>query len=508
MEQKWGKAPACWLWTALAALWLAVFPLWQTGSYSCITRAKWESMLVLTAASLVCALVFGAVCLARRQRAPFRLGLPQALALMYFAWLGLSACLGAYHGQLNADGQLAVWMGSKRYEGMATQLCYCAIFLVMSLHPPRMDWLMRLAAAALVALCAVVALQYAGLNPLGLFPAGLSTRTNYEFQGTIGNIDMVSGYLSLVIPLLLGGFVLTPRGDGLWLLAGLLGVLLEACMEVQSGFIALAVGAALLLALMLRRPACRCRGWITLCGASLCLVLRQAFALPWLDGVQQLGLAAPSGIMAALLGVALACAGAAWFRHRHPGRARMMWQVLLTALLAAALVLALVLLLPLDESFGGLWELREVLLGRGQDSFGSYRLGVWRHTLAMARENLLLGNGPDTFWFAFKAHLAKAGATLPESFDNPHNEYLAILANAGLPALVIYLALLGTTLLRCLRATPARRRTPPYALALMAAVLCYAAQGFFSFSICLVSPMFWAVMGMAAAWPMRRKGGR
>ncbi len=43
------------------------------------------------------------------------------------------------------------------------------------------------AALALVLFCGVVALQYAGLNPLELFPGTLSTRTNYEFQGTIGN---------------------------------------------------------------------------------------------------------------------------------------------------------------------------------------------------------------------------------------------------------------------------------------------------------------------------------
>ena len=35
--------------------------------------------------------------------------------------------------------------------------------------------------------------------------------------------------------------------------------------------------------------------------------------------------------------------------------------------------------------------------------------------------------------------------------------------------------------------------------AIAMAVVCYALQGFFSFSICLVTPMFWAVLGMAAA---------
>ena len=39
---------AAWLTTLLGALWLAFFPLWQDGSYTRITRAKWVGMLWLS----------------------------------------------------------------------------------------------------------------------------------------------------------------------------------------------------------------------------------------------------------------------------------------------------------------------------------------------------------------------------------------------------------------------------------------------------------------------------
>jgi hypothetical protein len=31
-------------------------------------------------------------------------------------------------------------MGAIRYEGLATQLCYAAVFLLLSLFPPRLSW--------------------------------------------------------------------------------------------------------------------------------------------------------------------------------------------------------------------------------------------------------------------------------------------------------------------------------------------------------------------------------
>ena len=61
--------------------------------------------------------------------------------------------------------------------------------------------------------------------------------------------------------------------------------------------------------------------------------------------------------------------------------------------------------------------------------------------------------------------------------------------------------MLFTVLLSCLRLG----WQEGWLWALGASILCYAAQGFFSFSICLVSPMFWAVLGMACAHMARQK---
>ena len=480
---------------ALGAMWLALFPLWQDGSFSRITRAKWQGMLLLCAATAAVVMVTVVILALRRELGrSVRFHPVQGLVLAYFALVALSAFRGAYAQALNSSGQRAALMGAIRYEGLLTQLCYLAIFLLMSLFRPRMKWLLRAAAASLMVFFAVTLLQYAGFNPLGLFPLGRSVRTNYEFQGTIGNIDMISGYLCLMVPLLLSAFVLQRQADGWLLLAGLCGVMDQLLIGVQSGLIALALAMGLLAVFLLTRPRRRWRIVLIYGGVLFLAGARLLLGLPWLEGTESIAFPwRPSLVKLGLLAAGALLMALAPLLRRHPGRhlsARM------TAVLAIAFILlclAGIAVAPLQEG-SGLWELQQIMHGNAQDSYGSYRLGVWRHTLSMARENLLFGTGPDTFLYALRDHLSQVGATLPETFDNPHNEYLAILSNNGLPALLCYLAAMGTLLVSCLR------RRAPEAMTLLCALCCFLLQGLFSFSICLVSPMFWAVCGMACAW--------
>lgn len=489
--------------SVLAGLWLAAFPLWQDLSYSHITRAKWLGALALCGVSLAATLTAAIILAVRGElRQHLRFHPARLIAAAYFLWVALSAWQGRLNNEANSRGELVVWMGAIRYEGLLTHLCYGLIFLTMSLFPPRMRAVLHAASAALLLFACVVAAQYAGLNVLGLYPAGRSIYSNYEFQGTIGNIDMINGYLCLVVPLLLGGFALSRRGGWLWLFAGLTGVLLEWCIEVQSGFIAMLALAGMMIMLGLSRPCLRFRCLLSVSGMALCLALRQSVAFPWLDGVDSLRLVL-SGKAAILSVLAALLAGLALILRRHPGRA-MSWRaiVALAAVFVAAAVAA-VALLPIPDTAGGVWELHELLLGRPQDQFGSWRLGVWRHTIDMSRQSLWFGTGPDTFLYAMRVHLTEAGASLGETFDNPHNEYLAILSNNGLPALLLYLALLTAVIAGCLRRGVRHDRLyreTSWPLALAAPLICYALEGVFCFSICLVTPMFWAVMGMGVAW--------
>ena len=483
-----------WLTAVLGMLWLGLFPLWHDGSYTRITRAKWLAMLFLTGVTAAAVASAVIILLFRRRRKLIRLHPAQALGLAYLGWVALSAVFGSMADRLNNQSQLAVIWGAVRYEGLLAQSCYVSLFLLMSLLPVRIRAVMRAAAAAVILYAGIVALQYADTNPFSLFPPGLNTLTTPEFQGTIGNIDMVSGWLCLVMPALLGAYAL---GCGGWLClaGGCTGMLMQLMMEVQSGLIVTVATLAVLGLMFLLRPQSRSRILLIMGAAILLVGFRLLLGLPWYDGVSQLTFPhAPVWWKLLALGLGPGFMLLSLFVRKHPGRAIPGQWVAVAAGIGLAAVLAAIWFLPLPEG-NGLWELQEILHGRAQDSFGSERLGVWRMTLDMSRSDLLFGTGPDTFYYALHTYMEQTGQRLVQTFDNPHNMLLAILSGSGLPALGLFLAMLAVTTRSALRAS-ARETWMP---ALLLGSGGYLLQGLFTFSICLVSPMFWVMLGMTVS---------
>ena len=157
-----------WVTTALAALWLAVFPLWHGGSYSHITRDKWEIMLRLTDVMVVaCLTMLTALAGSRKLRSRVKLNWVHMAALAYFALVGLSGIFGSWADHVGEDGLTVIW-GAGRYEGLITQGCYLLIFLCMSLTGVRASWLLDAAALSMLAQCTIVGIQYFDVNVFGL----------------------------------------------------------------------------------------------------------------------------------------------------------------------------------------------------------------------------------------------------------------------------------------------------------------------------------------------------
>ena len=441
--------------TLSACLWMGLFPLFQCGTYSGITRHKWVFMLVLTGITVLFFL-FDMFFRRNRRVADIRKEssegafLPLVLCGALLVWIVLACFFSKFDS--------SVWLLAEdaRMEGLLTQLVYCILFCCFFFSRVHLRPVLYSAAAGVLVFLIITLLQRAGGNPLGLYPPGTSYELNPEFQGTIGNIDMGTGYLLLLFGLFLYAFLrilplpagfrfilpdktvshrITPRTvfPAVIYLTGLLvSVWLIITMDVQFGIISLGV----------------------LSFVTLLRFLPKRWRLPLVIFL----------VLAALLIV--------WF---WPGQS------------------------------GGIWELHEILHGRGRLSFGSNRIAVWDYSLRMSKDHLLLGGGSGTFPFRFNRFLSEQGLVipteqdgipLPHYFDNPHNEYISQLADHGLPAALLFAGLLLCSVFR------RRDRCLPLLTPCSAAVLCYMVQAVFSFSVCIVAPVFWVILALSFTDPV------
>ena len=173
----------------------------------------------------------------------------------------------------------------------------------------------------------------------------------------------------------------------------------------------------------------------------------------------------------------------------------------------AALLIGTAAVLGLVLAFQGLW-LRDKAIAY-TDCF--YRLfitggpspvnydSLWKigaeRSFILIKEHPILGIGPDL--------MAKYQISLEElvtdSIDRSYNEYLYVAATRGIPALAVYIALLGASFARLFKDVRefASDREKWFRPALLAAVTAYSVQAFFSASAVTVAPFFWLLLGVS-----------
>ncbi len=124
----------------------------------------------------------------------------------------------------------------------------------------------------------------------------------------------------------------------------------------------------------------------------------------------------------------------------------------------------------------------------GDPGGGSGRLLLWQEGWKALPRSLLLGSGPDTFYYV-----------APEKFDEKfkegarpsrkaHNIFLEIAVTMGIPALVFYLWFLGNI---CARTE--RRNSLQFTFLVM--VVIYLIRGVFLVDVITVYPLFWVLLG-------------
>lgn len=321
-----------------------------------------------------------------------RLSVPRICLLVYVGWSMLAAWCSPYPG---------VWQGLSRHAGLSTILLYAAIFWAVSAYGRWDDRLLWALGAVTVLNAGIGLLQYAGYNPLGLFPEGTGYHDafilyNGQFMGTLGNVDTLSAFLCLMVPLFYGTYLLSGRRLALIPMGA--GMFALGLAQVSSGFVGLAGAIALTVPAYYSRPRCWIRG--TAAAAVLALSLGAAKLLG-ADAQTPLHLAAGPVSLGLLVLGAAAAAAAIWAARTWPEEPGLFrpggaGDCAPGVLGIGAAGLAAAYCIPFSEGAAG--EFHALLHGQAEASFGSGRLRIWQEVLHLIGERPLLGGGPDTLW--------------------------------------------------------------------------------------------------------------
>lgn len=324
------------------------------------------------------------------------------------------------------------WKGMSRYEGMITIGLYCGVALCVSVFgtPKKRTW--KIFSLSMCIFCIICILQMLDLNPLGLYPAELRySDANKLYAGVyLGTI----GNADLVAALL--------------------------CLAIPI-FLMHAVNDG------------GKKEWIIITALVLSVIV-----LFWMD--------VKAGLVGLFIGL--------WFSAptAFPMNVRNKRRMLLAVPVCTSLALLLIWAVPFD---GILYEIHQCLHGNWADEFGSGRIYIWKQVLQKSAKQILLGSGPDTMMAANIAgfdFIGELGFAIETFVDTAHNEYLNVLFHQGVFALVAFIGILVSCMVKWFRLNQWDRHTA----GLGCAVMCYCVQAMFGLSMCLTAGFFWVVLGM------------
>lgn len=141
---------------------------------------------------------------------------------------------------------------------------------------------------------------------------------------------------------------------------------------------------------------------------------------------------------------------------------------------------------------------------RLNDQWGTHRGYAWIRSVLLFKnggiKNILVGTGPDTFGPVIKAvyredMLKRHGSV----FDNAHNEYLNYLVTIGALGVVSYITVIVSVLIRSVR----RGKNNVCALIAILVIISYCSQALFNLATPIVTPYIFIFLGIGEAYIRR-----
>lgn len=499
-------------------LMLGIFPLYFQDKYYNIGDAKYHFFRTVTLLMLV---ILG-ICLFYVLMIPEgditvrRLSLQDAVVLGYMAAAIFSWVISPYKDN--------AWIGSHEwYMGLSSQLLLVGIYFAVSRYGTAKQWPLWVMGIGSAVAFLVAYLHRFRIDPLGFYE-GISEHYQILFLGTIGQASWYSSYLAVVIPVMMGVYMVAGRRK---LLTGAF-LFLGFGTAVTQNSDSIFIGLGLAFAFLMWFAAENLQWWkrlleillLGLSAAKITGVLQLAFP-ERMYALEPISIAITQGSLTWILLAAAAVlyAGICWLYRKRAAEGRecqALWPgvrkirlILYIVLLAAVLALPVLMWL---HTTGKLTSEAGLLSQSGylvfDDNWGNGRGRTWKYAFRILAEfpmmNKLFGCGPDSMSFYTAAfHQAEIDAMWGGlTLTNAHNEWLTALINYGLVGTVAYISVFAAAVVKVCK----NWKEQPILMAAVAAVLSYAGHNFFCYQQVVCTPLIFIVIG-AAEYVRAQKAG-
>lgn len=476
-------------------LMFGLFPVFCTDGFFNIRHDRYYLFLAL---SVILLMFWGITLLGGdRNNAIGKLQTPDWAMLGFLVVCILSTLCSAHPVQ-------ALWGTAGRNNGLVLMAVYVGIYFVVSRYgkPGPVVFATLGVLSAFVSLVAV--LNFFSLDPLKMLEA-LTPADRNIFFSTIGNKNLLSGYLCITLPVLT---VLYVQDSRKWLR-----VLSLICLfpgfaalmtaDSDSGLLGLGVFWLVYLIRYSRRPE-KLKRLFTVCTVMLlsARMLHPMDGLPliqskYLSQLQQFFVSSLPGLL--LLGLLAALTVLLYLLDRkHPDLLLpkfVPWALtgLFGAVLLAIAAAAIYLTVRTDIPLYGMWKHLRL-----DDTWGTNRGFMWQKTMEIYWDfplwRKLLGSGPDTFYYMFQPYFSQLNKYWTSSTNAAHNEYLNYLITVGFLGTAAYCTALITSLICGWKSSKEDSMAAVYC----AAVICYGAQALVSIAQPITTPLFILFLALCA----------
>lgn len=466
---------------------IVLFPLlYGPKGYADITEAKWNIFRVTAYLYLLVSFVTLLYCLfsgsrhifkERASQVPFRISISQILVLIFIIWNLVSAVLSPY-------GFKKCMLGFGRFEGWLSALLYGAVFICLSFWGEFHSYYVKSLSVAVLLFCFIGFLQF--FKDGIIYPRGY-TFWNARFLSTLGNADMVGGYVSFAMPILLVFYVLYDSKKWNYVVLAAIGFLsfVFDMANVDSGRMGLLVSLVCCLIFMVDTADHLIR---FLKGMGAFVV--GLFLSKWF-GLTKEGFSFVFGLKTAILFLGAAALFGLSFILKNAGfkykkSAREAQKIGLIVLLVC-IALGLIFVYFYKGNVVLIKEASEALHLKMGDNAGSGRGYIWKTASKLALKRFWFGYGPGSFGDVYSSY-----DVLPTYTDFAHNDFIQIAMCTGYASLIVYVFFCFFVIARAFKYQESNKAL----LVLVAGIFSYLVHSFFSFSIAIIQPLFWVGAGI------------